>query len=215
MQWGYCERADAGFWAEPLNAVTNGAFLLAALLGALLLRRRTEPDPAAGGLVAVAFAIGLGSFLFHTVPARWSLLADVVPIQLFAFGCFGLVMHRLLGQSPGRSAAATIAFFVASAGLTALLSPLLPPGMRGSAGYAGFVLALFALAALLRRKGAASRLLALAGAAFALSLTLRSLDGPLCAAIPFGTHFLWHLLNGLVVFLLLKLVIEHRPGRVP
>lgn len=26
----YCERTGSEFWAEPLNALTNGAFLLAA-----------------------------------------------------------------------------------------------------------------------------------------------------------------------------------------
>ena len=34
MDWSapvsqYCERADASFWAEPLNAATNAAFLIA------------------------------------------------------------------------------------------------------------------------------------------------------------------------------------------
>ena len=35
MEWfeavdGYCERVDAAFWSEPINAVTNAAFLIAA-----------------------------------------------------------------------------------------------------------------------------------------------------------------------------------------
>jgi hypothetical protein len=34
----YCERFGPGFWMEPLNAATNGAFLAAALY-ALMLRR--------------------------------------------------------------------------------------------------------------------------------------------------------------------------------
>ncbi len=28
-----------------------------------------------------------------------------------------------------------------------------------------------------------------------VSLTFRTLDGPLCDSLPVGTHFLWHLLN--------------------
>src|SRR6056297_2093812 len=37
MEWtrhidGYCERLDPGYWAEPINAVTNAAFLLVALI---------------------------------------------------------------------------------------------------------------------------------------------------------------------------------------
>ena len=36
MEWfeavdGYCERVDAAFWSEPINVVTNAAFLIAAL----------------------------------------------------------------------------------------------------------------------------------------------------------------------------------------
>ncbi len=32
-----------------------------------------------------------------------------------------------------------------------------------------------------------------------VSLVLRSLDAPLCAANPLGTHFLWHLLNAVML----------------
>ena len=36
MNWfetidGYCERIDASFWSEPLNAVTNVIFLMTAI----------------------------------------------------------------------------------------------------------------------------------------------------------------------------------------
>ncbi|NJN40478.1 MAG: hypothetical protein HC807_06085 [Gammaproteobacteria bacterium] len=33
-----------------------------------------------------------------------------------------------------------------------------------------------------------------------MSLTFRTLDRDLCAAIPLGTHFLWHLLNAVVLY---------------
>ena len=58
------------------------------------------------------------------------------------------------------------------------------------------------------------RRLALAGAAFAVSLTMRSLDGPLCGVFPLGTHWLWHLLNALVLYLLLRAAVLYgpRPG---
>jgi hypothetical protein len=40
---------------------------------------------------------------------------------------------------------------------------------------------------------------------------MRSLDMPLCAGWPVGTHFLWHLLNALLLYLLVRLVILHGP----
>lgn len=30
---------------------------------------------------------------------------------------------------------------------------------------------------------------------FTVSLTFRTLDEPLCAALPIGTHYAWHVLN--------------------
>ena len=36
----YCERIDTAFWAEPVNAVTNLAFILAALYGWRLAAKR-------------------------------------------------------------------------------------------------------------------------------------------------------------------------------
>jgi hypothetical protein len=203
----YCERLDAGFWAEPLNALTNLAFFAAAFAAFRLWRRAGGTDGPVLALIAVVVLIGTGSFLFHTVPARWSALADVIPIQLFAFGYFALAMRRFLRLGALAAAAATAAFLAASFGLTSALAPLLPPGARGSAGYASFLVALAATAWLVRRRqgeGRAARGLALAGGLFAVSLTLRSIDQAVCAALPTGTHFLWHLLNGAVLFILLR-----------
>jgi hypothetical protein len=43
-----------------------------------------------------------------------------------------------------------------------------------------------------------------AGATLAVSLFFRSIDNAICESVPLGTHFLWHLLNGLVLYLLLR-----------
>ena len=218
----YCERLDAGFWAEPFNATTNLAFFVAAWAAWRLWRRRDD-DRAVLALILLVLLIGTGSFLFHTMPARWSALADVIPIQLFAFGYFLFAMRRFLGLGAMMVAAATAAFVVASFALQRWLAPMLPPGARGSAAYAAFVVALFATAWLVRIRtgqGAAAsaapaRALAQAGALFAVSLTLRSIDQAVCTALPIGTHFVWHLLNAAVLFVLVRaaIVAGPRPSR--
>jgi len=55
--------------------------------------------------------------------------------------------------------------------------------------------------ALLRKPGAYR--VALATGVFAASLTARTVDAGLCQMLPFGTHFLWHLLNGTMIGILL------------
>jgi hypothetical protein len=32
-----------------------------------------------------------------------------------------------------------------------------------------------------------------------VSLTFRAVDGPLCEVLPMGTHFMWHILNGVML----------------
>jgi hypothetical protein len=205
----YCERLDGTFWAEPLNAISNAAFLFAALAAWLLLRQQGRRDWPVEALTALVTTIGIGSFLFHTMPQRWTLLADVVPIQLFALCYFGLALNRFLRLSPLAAVIGAILFLAACFGLAAGLSPLLPTGMRGSAGYAGFLIGLFGVALAVKGRGdiAAGGRMAVAGLVFALSLAFRSLDSVLCGALPFGLHWGWHLLNGLLLYLLLRTAI--------
>jgi hypothetical protein len=214
--YGYCERLSDAFWGEPWNAVTNAAFLVAAWAALLLWRRAGGRDWPVLVLILLVFAIGIGSFLFHAMPRPWTLAADVVPIQLFAFSYFGLALARFLGFGPVATGLGTLAFFGFALSLSGLLAPALPQGLRGSAGYGAFLLGLAGVAGVLwRRPGfaATARLIGLAGLIFALSLTFRTLDVPLCGIIPLGTHWLWHLLNATVLYLLLRAAIGQGPAR--
>jgi antibiotic biosynthesis monooxygenase (ABM) superfamily enzyme len=62
-----------------------------------------------------------------------------------------------------------------------------------------------------RRHPAAPALLVTAGV-FAVSLTFRTLDQPLCVAWPLGTHWLWHLLNAVVLARLMRTLAAYGPA---
>src|SRR3546814_7159311 len=82
----YCERVGPGLWSEPLNLVTNLAFILAGVLLVVALRRAgpaVRRDPAIIGLAVLVLVVGIGSGLFHSFATRWAALADVIPIALF------------------------------------------------------------------------------------------------------------------------------------
>ena len=74
--------------------------------------------------------------------------------------------------------------------------------------------ALIVMGLLLKERGhRAAPYLLWAAAVFAVSVTFRSLDMALCSDTVFdgrkiGTHFLWHLLNALTLFLLLRASLE-------
>src|SRR3546814_920827 len=63
-----------------------------------------------------------------------------------------------------------------------------------------------------RRHPAGPGILVAAGV-FAFSLALRTADLPLCVTLPSGTHFLWHALNAVVLYSLVRTMMRH--GRQP
>jgi hypothetical protein len=48
-----------------------------------------------------------------------------------------------------------------------------------------------------------------------VSLVARSSDMPICNVFPLGTHFIWHLLNATLLYLLVRLAIEKIPADLP
>ncbi len=207
----YCERTDAAFWSEPVNAATNAAFLVAAFLAA----RIAPGDRPVQILAGVVGVVGIGSFLFHTFANRWSLLADVIPIAIFIYGYFGLALARFFGLSPGVAGLATLAFAGAGFGLSPALDALTGRDVaaltNGSIDYLPAVLALLGVGlALAGRTAWAGRAVLVTGGLFLASLAFRTIDAQVCAALPLGTHFLWHSLNALVLYRLLATAARFR-----
>jgi hypothetical protein len=48
-----------------------------------------------------------------------------------------------------------------------------------------------------------------------LSITIRSLDEILCDVIPIGTHFMWHVLNGIMLGWMIHVYIRHMLATAP
>lgn len=206
----YCERTDFDFWSEPVNAVTNAAFIIAAIVGLIAARRAGRFDAPVLLLVALVFAIGTGSFLFHTLATRWAGIADVLPIFLFIVSYLIVALRRFFGLGWPLSVVIGLAYIPASFAITAGAGFLFGDALRGGTGYLPAFLALAICGALLAAKGApAGRGLLIAAALFAVSLTFRTIDEPLCVVWPLGTHFVWHILNGTLLGLLLLTMIRH------
>lgn len=205
----YCERVGAAFWAEPINALTNLAFIAAAVFA----WRRA--DTVGGGidwtlrsLAVLAGLVGVGSFLFHTFAQAWSGVADVAAIWVFALAYTFISLHRFFGLGPFK---VVLGLFVVVAaayfGLLDMQAVWQGLGLPGHGGGARYLLAVIALAglalALVLGGNRASYLVGLGAAVFAVSLTFRTIDSSVCIDFPLGTHFIWHLLNGTLFALLL------------
>lgn len=196
----YCERADPSFWAEPANAISNAAFLIAAAFAYRDWRRRGGDDIATLLLIGVTVLVGLGSFAFHTLATRGAAYLDIIPIALFIHGYLYVTLRRFIGLGIAFSLVTVAAFFALTQGLAAVL----PRGLlNSSVGYLPALAAMLAVGSIMRA-GKARRTLLWAAAVFAVSLTFRSIDLMACASFPLGTHALWHGLNAVVLYLLMR-----------
>lgn len=287
--YGYCERgfypgpgADA-FWAEPINAITNLAFIMAAVLGLIVALSARRMDGPVSWLILLTFCVGVGSFMFHTYAVVWAAMTDTIPIMLFILSYFAISMRCFGGFGWFRSLALMLSFLVlllatstvlrmgietpsfvwealtdranenwartaggmavglilavlaawfvgrslmragalATTGVLAIwmvlmaglseaamaTAPLFFPGARS---YLPALLALLGVGAWLSWRGhPAGRWLIAVGGVFALSLTARALDRPLCANFLIGTHWVWHMLNGIVLGSLIIALVRH------
>ena len=86
--------------------------------------------------------------------------------------------------------------FAALGGVAAVLVSMPPTGEAWSAGGARVLAGL-----------------ALGAGILCLSLTARSLDLGHCEDFPLGTHFLWHILNAVMLGWMIEVWLRHRAGR--
>lgn len=209
--YGYCERAQSdAFWAEPWNAITNSGFILAAILCFVMAARARRMDGPVVWLITLTFAVGIGSFLFHTFATRWAALMDTLPIMLFILSYFAIAMRCYAGFGWGKSLVLMLGAVAAMIGASIVLNLILRDIIGGSVSYLPAMLALLCIGAWLQRQRhpAGRWLMAIAGI-FTVSLTFRALDFLVCDGFPTGTHFLWHLLNGVVLGSLVAVLIRH------
>ena len=209
----YCERAgDPAFWAEPLNAVTNLFFIFFAVLAVRDMRSLADhPFKKTWDiwlLIFAMFAIGIGSGLWHTVASQWAVLADVIPIGIFINVFIFSVFIRVVGLSWCYT-------FGVWAGYTAagmFIQSIFPPDfMHGTVMYLPTYLMLIALVAIMAirnmRETAAFTALTLV---WTLSLAMRTFDLEICPSFEYGTHFLWHSLNSIVLYGLWKQLLPQK-----
>lgn len=99
----YCKRLATGLWGEPLNSLTNVAFLIAAWRV-----RRHQMAIAIEGVDLVALPvlialIGMAGGLFHTTASAWAGALDSGFIALFML-VYVCVFARRVGALPWRVA---------------------------------------------------------------------------------------------------------------
>ena len=191
----YCERLDAGWWAEPVNALTNIAFFIA---GLLILAHRRPPARVLGSLIIL---IGVGSFLFHTMASRVTGLLDVLAIAVYLV-TYAWLWPKWTQQAGKLTQTLSVAGLLLAIALATVASqwlapasPWVPPGSYLGAWIYLLVIAVMTTSA--QQPGASW--LWFGAVTFVFSMAARQLDMPTCQTMG-GTHWAWHILNAVVLY---------------
>ena len=196
----YCERLGPGLWAEPVNAITNAAFLLAAWAAWRISQQHRLTSPSVWLLLGLMVAIGVGSGLFHTFATTWARVLDVVPILLFSLIYIWVYSRRIV-----RLPAPRVAIFVTIYLVAALSARQFPDVLTQSLTYAPAAVVLLGAGSYhyLTQRAEPLQLLYATGV-FITALTFRTVDTPICPYVALGTHFLWHLFSAAMLCLLMN-----------
>lgn len=209
----YCERIDPAFDSELINAFSSLVYPIAAAAAFFYWQnsRSIGNHGAILTLIVLMAAIGVGSGMFHILATHWAMWADVTPILAFMVLYLWLIFSRFFNWSFGLIVVALAGFV----GLTLFLHIGIPHAtLWGGAMYLpALILILLLGVAMSERWPLAGRKLLEAAGVFAVAFFLHAIDMRFCAANPAGTHFLWHIMTGVVLFMLMRLLIRHAPRR--
>jgi len=203
----YCERVSSDLFAEPINFLSNIAFIIAFYILIRRLKDASFGDKALKNcstiLTYIILFIGLGSFLFHAFGNLWSAFADTFPIMIFILFYLYIAVRFYLKQN----------HFVAATALIIFLSLNVFLGYAGIEEISSYLTALFAMLlisviSLMRDEIEISRGLFTTSIIFMISLTFRQLDNFACSYMSLGTHWIWHILNAILLYSLVLLFIE-------
>ena len=206
----YCERVGYALLAEPINALSNLAFIVAAWAAWRLARRTGTLPTGVKVLIALAGSTAVGSMLWHTFANTWSLYLDVIPIGGFMIGFLWLYVRQVMGKGVGFAALSEGAFF-----LSAVLVQPIGDAIHGAPSYLPGLLVVLVLGLYHAIENKPERFTLLAGAGtYLAALFFRTIDNELCHYMTIGTHWIWHSLIALVTYLAMRSLIVSLASRV-
>jgi hypothetical protein len=182
---------------EPWNGFSSLSFVVAGIWWLIVLSRRLRENMALAVCMAVLVINGIGSTLFHALrTSKYFLMMDWMPIMLLGL----LLIFYLWSRALGRWWLSLIVVPVLWFGLFSLRTLVdLPQQASISVGYGLMALTVVVplVIHLIRTQGRHLKWMLLGGVMYGLGMFFRVADTWWVDVLPMGTHFLWHLFNGL------------------
>jgi len=204
----YCEQPVFSSFFEPFNTITNLFFVIAGILLICQFKKSKKLNVKALYLSILLIVIGTGSFAWHLYRTNFTLLIDSIPIGIFILSYLYLYLVKTTKNFYLRIAL-YIGFYIYTILLSVLLENLTSTVIFGNGGL-GYIIAISYFIILqvynyLKFKIIVKKSLIISFI-FLVSIFFRQIDITICNLIGIGTHFLWHILNSLVLYLFVRLL---------
>ncbi len=196
--------------AEPLNVLSSFAFMIVAVAIFRFYKRHEDLERRwiwdIHVLTFLCFIIGVNSIIFHAFPTPTTELMDTLAIVLFIVIYFWSVLFRIGRCNLFQAGVCFIAFV----GFSHILVHQFPRALNDSIGYLSSMMALIAIAVHLYLKARPSSTHFMMAALIGVcSLFSRVIDRDICTTFSFGSHFVWHVLNATLLYILLRQLVRN------
>ena len=206
---GYCERHGTNFFAEPINLFTNLAFIIVAFF----MWQRCNGNLRAQVLVYLLATIGVGSALLHSFAQTWAALVDITAILIFVLYYLYLANRTFRENSFWVSLIGVSLFFPYTWLMISIFSQL--NWLDTSAAYIPIALLIGFYALDLRKRKPKVAIGLFIGCMMLLtSIGFRALDLKICESFSLGTHFVWHLINALMLGWMIEVYLRHENRKI-
>ena len=212
----YCERISPDLWAEPFNIVSNLAYVIAGIFLVKLYRSTLSQHGWKYWdilvLIALIMCIGLGSSVWHIYATGWALYADAIPILLFINVYIISCLYRVVNSSILVIGALFLFYHLLNYSLQNYFDK---DFLNGSIFYLPTGLFLLGISLFLLNKASiVGQKMLLASFIFIIALFFRTIDLDVCHTFSFGTHFIWHIISGYMMYLLVKILIFDKSEKI-
>lgn len=209
----YCEKTIFETFFEPANSLSNLGFFVSSFCIYHFLTRSQKSLFHRYYFAIVVLCIAIGSFLWHFYPTKLTVILDSVPIFIFMLS-FLIFYSSEIAKTRFHSYWMIGFFFVFVPSFSYLANLFVQTFFQtkiSSMGYASVITYFLVLQIYnsFHKKTEISKAI-LISALFGCSIFFRAIDVPICQQFPLGTHFIWHILNSITLFLMVKLLYQIR-----
>ena len=199
----YCESGVGLFYTQPVNTISNIALLIAAYFAYRLIKIKYVNNKTIKILPFILAVTGIGSILWHGMPNLLTGFADTLPLSALVLVSFFFLLDKLLRK---RELVWKILLAFILVEIPFIFHIL--PSLNGFVPYLiVLVFGVFLSYGLVKKYKILTLHLVTIVALFAIAFFFRTIDHTVCPVFSTGTHFIWHILNALVFYLLIRVFV--------